>query len=179
MDSKTETNTRRGKVQPTEIDCSPHGCAIAQNAQTGAPVLVRIDDTLVNKVLASIRERGKAESRWDINKAEGEIAERSLLKLLSSNDATIEVKRDFKVGSTGNVAIEGEARGKPSGISVTEAEWWALVLDGEGYNSEVVVLIKTDRLKRLIKQINPVRGGDGGNAASIKLLPVFKLLQRL
>ena len=37
-------------------------------------------------------------------------------------NATVEVKRDFWTGTTGNIAVEFESRGKPSGISKTKSD---------------------------------------------------------
>jgi len=178
MDSREKeiAETRRRALGEL-VNCEPRGCLPA-TTDAGAPVYVRLTDELINKVLSNLRERGKAESRWDINKLEGELAERSLLKLLSSNGTTVEVKRDFKSAKTGNIAVEEFAYGKPSGIAVTQAEWWAYMLDGKGYDGEVVVLIKTSRLRKLISQLNLVKAGDN-LVASIKLLPIFRLLQRL
>lgn len=83
----------------------------------GRAVDIQIDDRMVKDVLAMVRSVGKADSRWDINLKEGQIAETELKKLLNSD--AIEVKRDFGVSTTGNVAVEFMCGGKPSGISVT------------------------------------------------------------
>lgn len=144
----------------------------------GRKVIIPVTDALLEKVLTAVRVRGKADKRWDINIIEGHIAEESVLRLLSTNGATVEVKRDFKSADTGNIAVEGAYKGQPSGITTTEAEWWAYVLDGPGYDSEIIVLLKTERLRKLVSKISPVTGGDN-NTASIKLLPVFRLLQKV
>ena len=155
-----------------------NGAVIVTLDIKGDKVIIPVTDELIEKVLTAVRVRGKAEKRWDINILEGEMAEQSLLKLLSANGATVEVKRDFKSATTGNIAIEGAYKGKPSGISATEAEWWAYVLDGKGYDGEIIVLIKTQRLRKLVRPLHPVKGGDN-NTASIKLLPVSKLMQKV
>ena len=50
----------------------------------------------------------------------GEESERTIAFLLYMNDGDlIEAKRDFIVSNTGNVAIEYECKGKPSGIAKT------------------------------------------------------------
>ena len=54
----------------------------------------------------------------------------------------IEVKRDFWTGTTGNIAVEFESRGKPSGISKTKSDYYAFVL-AEQYRDEVIIIIKT------------------------------------
>lgn len=45
----------------------------------------------------------------------------------------IEVKEDLMFSKTGNVAVETRSRGKDSGITTTESEWWVYVLGDEYY----------------------------------------------
>ena len=89
------------------------------------------------------------------------------------------VTRDRKVSQTGNVAIEIECYGDPSGISVTEADRWIFLLSGEEYNDEVAVVISVDRLRRLVNnpKYSRLRGGDN-NASLMVLVPVKDLLER-
>ena len=92
---------------------------------------------------------------------------------------TIEAKRDFKVSDTGNVAIEYECRGKPSGIAITKAIWWAILLNGDKYNGDVIVFIKTGRLKEIARKYRrlgkDIWGGDDGRAKMV-LVPVKELM---
>jgi hypothetical protein len=141
----------------------------------GSGYMVEID---VEKILKTVRKQGGAEKRWDINRVEGELREGTIGELIDSDGATIEVKTDFKSSETGNIAVETACSLKPSGINATEAKWWAYVLEGEYYNGEVVVFIKPNRLRRLIKYAREVKGGDA-NRAIMKLLPVKTLLGRL
>ena len=59
----------------------------------------------------------------------GQLSEKFLADLLENR--TIEVKRDFLAAKTGNVFVEYESRGKPSGIATSTADYWAFVLDDE------------------------------------------------
>jgi hypothetical protein len=130
----------------------------------------------LTKLLKKARKDGKADKRFDINLAEGEIAEADLRELFTGG-VKIEVKRDFAVSKTGNVAIEEAHRGKPSGIKTTEADTWAIVLDGPEYEGEVKILISTERLRCLITKIKKyVRGGDD-KRSTMRLLPVEWLLK--
>lgn len=52
----------------------------------------------------------------------------------------IEVKNDSLKEHTGNVAIEFECRGKPSGIAVTKAKWWASYYKNEFHILPVEIL---------------------------------------
>ena len=66
-------------------------------------------------------------------------------------NATVEVKRDFWTGTTGNIAVEFESRGKPSGISKTKSDYYAFVLAQE-FRDEVIIIIKTSRLKEIARE---------------------------
>lgn len=87
----------------------------------------------------------------------GQNAENFLGKLLS--ERPIEVKLDKLAHKTGNVFVEYRSRGKPSGISTTEAEYWAFIIDGRG-----AIVLSTERLKeitkRTIKERGYIKGGD-------------------
>ncbi len=110
--------------------------------------------------------------RWDLEV--GQIAERWLGDILSNN--TIEVKRDFVASRTGNVFVEFFCRGKPSGISTTEAEFWAFILA-----DKTVVLLPTDRLKALAREAHKagqiVKGGDSGASKGV-LISVERLVRQ-
>lgn len=135
-----------------------------------------VDDELIRKITAVARASGRADKRWDVNLAEGKQSESALRELI--HDDTIEVKRDFMVGRTGNLAIEFMCGGKPSGITTTQAAWWAFMLDGDGYHGEVITLIKKERLERLLAPSRIVRGGDRGKAEMF-LLHVEELVKTL
>ncbi len=100
---------------------------------------------------------------------------RELLK-----DSRVEVKRDFCSATTGNVAVEYRCRGKPSGIATTEAQWQAFILSGD-YHDEIVILIKTERLRNLLKKnkerFKHVQGGDD-DQSSLVLLPLPELFSK-
>lgn len=88
-----------------------------------------------------------------------------------------EVKRDYRAGETGNVFVEHISRGKPSGISTTESDYWIFCLSCSEFNDEVFIGISTDRLKRLLDSIKwEVNGGDN-NSSKGKLVPLTKLIK--
>jgi len=165
------------KIQKMEKQVQDYGTCIAQRTDSG-PVRIKITQNLINEVLAKVRGQGGAEKRWDINKREGEIAENTLADLMQSDGTTVEVKRDFKISDTGNLAIEFMCGGNPSGISTSQAEWWAYMLDGEYYNGEVIILIRKKRLERLLLPARVVRGGDH-NKAEMYLLHAEELVKGL
>lgn len=111
--------------------------------------------------------------KFDLNLAQGQIAEGLLGDILAGK---IEVKCDAMVSQTGNLVVEYVCSGKPSGISTSEAPWWAFVLDGAKYEQEVVILITKERLLSKLDGARSVRGGDG-NRAQMYLVRKEKLLQ--
>lgn len=117
----------------------------------------------------------KAEWRWDLKLGEeGE----QLVKHLLGRARTIEVKRDFIASTSGNLAVEYECRGKPSGIAVTESDWWAFV-SGRGEANCVVIFIETKQLKELCRRYyqrgETISGGDGGLSRMV-LVPICDIL---
>jgi hypothetical protein len=78
----------------------------------------------------------------------------------------LEIKEDFKCGSTGNFLLEFEYKGKPSGISTSKAEFYIHKLhmkDGIEYWST-----SSEKLKWMIEEklyFKIVEGGDGSKDA--------------
>jgi len=103
----------------------------------------------------------------------GQMAEQALADILQNK--TIEVKRDLKFKVTGNIFIEFESRGKPSGIATSEADYWCFVLD------EIYILLKTQSLKELIDPLKGTdrqkRGGDKNTSVGV-LLKVTDLMKQ-
>jgi hypothetical protein len=84
--------------------------------------------------------------------------------LVQGNIVTIEVKEDFTCEKTGNVGMEYSCRGKPSGISVSKAEYYIYKLHTK--DGIVYVMHKTGILKNMIeekKYFTTVNGGDKGS----------------
>ena len=120
--------------------------------------------------LFCFENRGK---KFDLDLLDGQVAENVLANLLAG---TIEVKTDSAVSRTGNVAVEYLCSGRPSGIRTSEAEHWAFVLNGEKYQKEVIIIIRTKRLLTLLNGCRTVNGGDDG-IARMHLLPVERLVK--
>ena len=80
---------------------------------------------------------------------------------------------------TGNICIESESYGKPSGIEVTEADLWAHNLT---VNNELVcsLVFPVDKLKEILPQLpnKKVMGGDN-NASKLQLVNLVKLMALL
>lgn len=174
-----ETVQKLEKSIGKEIATGKYGNAIVRDAATGTPRCIIIDDDLVNTITSKARKGGRADKRFDLNIIEGEIAEGTLAEIMQdASGATVEVKRDFMVSKTGNLAVEFMCSNKPSGISTSQATWWAHVLDGPMYNGEVIVLIKRKRLERLLVPARIKKGGDR-NRADMYLIRAEELLKAM
>jgi len=84
-----------------------------------------------------------------------------LVKKEDGSLVTFEVKEDFLCGETGNAVVEFECRGKPSGISVTKADYYIYKMHtrkGIRYifhkTSDIVKMINNKKYRTI------VNGGD-------------------
>lgn len=88
-------------------------------------------------------------SDFDLDLAIGQEGEQLVRELLTGG-LTVEVKRDLRWKDTGNVYIETQGWSKPksewypSGLSVTKAAYWALVLE------DGALLVPTGALKQTV-----------------------------
>ena len=103
----------------------------------------------------------------------GQVAERQLGEML--DNAKIEVKRDLRASRTKKVFVEFFCRGKPSGISTTEADYWAFMV-----SDKVVVILPTEKLKGLVEEAiengKAISGGDRNTSQGV-LISIERLLQ--
>jgi hypothetical protein len=97
--------------------------------------------------------------------------------LITQNDnkkLKVEVKADFMACKTGNLAVEWECSGKPSGISTSKADLWVFfTIDGI---KEDCYIIPTNELSKLTRYCHSVSGGDG-KRARMSLLPINLIIQ--
>jgi len=108
--------------------------------------------------------------KYDLHR--GQIGENYLANILKGH---IEVKTDKRALETGNVFVEYESRNKHSGITTTEAEWYAFVL-----SNTVIILIKTEDLKSICKKLPKEQrkpGGDSNTSMGV-IVPIEKLYNK-
>ena len=103
----------------------------------------------------------------------GQLSEKWLAQLLENS--TIEVKRDFLAAQTGNLFIEYESRGKPSGIATSLADYWAFVLDDDR-----VIILPRSVLKAIAREAfaagRLATGGDSNTSRGV-LVRVRELVE--
>ncbi len=85
----------------------------------------------------------------------------------NNKDIYYEVKADRMAFATGNVAIEYEYKGYPSGIKTSKANYWIIFV----INGDIVdcYFIPKKRLKKLIQDCKTVNGGDYAKMYLLKI----------
>ena len=123
----------------------------------------------------SLTPKSKDRKKFDIDLAYGKVREDMIKEMLQ--DKKIEVKSERDVWKrTGNIAIEYECYGKPSGINATEADYWFHNLC-VGEDVYATLVFKTENLKKIqdsLERIVSVNGGDH-NASRMYLISLQKL----
>jgi hypothetical protein len=122
--------------------------------------------------LAPSKENRK---KFDIDLEYGQVREQLVADMLQ--DKKIEVKSERDMWQrTGNIAIEYESYGKPSGIDATESDYWFHNLC-VGEDTFCTLVFNTESLKKIIKNLDYKRSVSGGdnNASRMYLLNLQKL----
>lgn len=100
------------------------------------------------------------DKRFDLDLAYGQVFEKKVADILGNSKIEVKTEKD-KWKQTGNIVIEYDSRGKPSGILTTEASYWIHNL-AIGDTIVYSLLLPVETLRRYIARNNPrsVRGGD-------------------
>lgn len=110
----------------------------------------------------------------------GKEGENLVEQIFEQKDTKIEVKKDDWAVRSGNIAIEFECRGKPSGILVTQADFWCHVV-----GHYFVLVFPVDFLKKVYSQLSKDakyvkemgdRNSSGQPVAKALLIPWKELL---
>jgi hypothetical protein len=128
--------------------------------------------------MSTTKTKGKF-TKFDVDLEFGQHWEEHIDDLFSGvKTCEVKTERD-KWAKTGNICIELESWGKPSGINATEADIWVqnLVKDGRLIAS---IMIPTDVLKEVVEKSakRTVMGGDS-NASKLLLINLEKLVATL
>lgn len=100
------------------------------------------------------------DKRFDLDLAYGQVFEKKVADILGNSKIEVKTEKD-KWKQTGNIVIEFESRGKPSGIITTTADYW---MHNCAMGDDIVfsILLKVSTLRNYITKNTPrvVRGGD-------------------
>ena len=100
------------------------------------------------------------DKRFDIDLSFGQCFEQKVADMLQNSKIEVKTERD-KWKDTGNIVIEFESRGRPSGIATTEADYWFHNL-AMGEDIIMTLVFPTKTLRNYLAKNMPrmVRGGD-------------------
>jgi len=113
--------------------------------------------------------------KFDLDLQYGQIREAEVADMLQKGKVEVKSEKDIWQTS-GNIAIEYESYGKPSGIKATESDYWFhnLCIGDDTY---ATLVFRTDVLRRIIDSLDYVRTVKGGDhyASKMYLLNIQKL----
>lgn len=123
-------------------------------------------------VSTSLEETGltptKADrKKFDLDLQYGQVREKQVADMLQNGKIEVKSERGMWM-KTGNIAIEFESYGKPSGIAATEADYWFHKLC-VGEDVFATLVFKTENLKRIIKNLDYVKVVKGGDNYASKM----------
>jgi len=122
--------------------------------------------------LAPSKEKRK---KFDIDLEYGKVREKQVADMLQNKKIEVKSERDMWQ-RTGNIAIEFESYGKPSGIAATESDYWFHNLC-VGQETFCTLVFDVKSLKKIIDKLDTkkwVAGGDN-KASKMYLVSLQKL----
>ena len=129
----------------------------------------------------SLKPNKEDRKKFDIDLQYGQVREKIVADMLQ--DKKIEVKSERGMWlQTGNIAIEYESYGKPSGINATDSDYWFhnLCVGDEVFGT---LVFETKMLKKIINasinanQVRSVSGGDH-NASKMYLINIQNIFSQ-
>ena len=117
----------------------------------------------------------KNRKKFDIDLEYGQVREQLVADMLQNKKIEVKSERDMWQ-RTGNIAIEYQSYGKPSGIDATESDYWFHNLC-VGEDTFCTLVFNTESLKKIINNLDYKRSVSGGdnNASKMYLLNLQKL----
>lgn len=117
------------------------------------------------------------DKKFDISLSKADKFEQEFCQLFSEKKIELKTECDWWQ-KTGNICIELSDSGKPSGITSTEADYWAHELrDGE--TTVCYMVFPVEILKKIVDKSGKKRNGigDGGRIEAV-LLPIKKVFEQ-
>ena len=119
------------------------------------------------------------DKRFDLDLQYGQVFEQKVADMLQNKKIEVKTERD-KWKSTGNIVIEFESRGRPSGIASTEADYWFHNL-AVGNDIVMTLVFPVSKLRFYITNNMPrmIRGGDDNTSRMylISLTDLVKIIE--
>tara|TARA_R110000796_G_scaffold227336_1_gene344079 strand:+ start:207 stop:647 length:441 start_codon:yes stop_codon:yes gene_type:complete len=108
--------------------------------------------------------------KFDIDLAYGTVREEKIADMLTNKKIEVKSEKDMWQ-KTGNICIEYESWGKPSGIKATEADYWFHNLC-VGNNEFCTLVFKTDVLRTIVDKLDTFKTVSGGDHKASRMFLV-------
>jgi len=117
----------------------------------------------------------KDRKKFDLDLEYGSIREDRIADMLTNKKIEVKSERGMWM-KTGNICIEYQSYGKPSGIEATEADFWFHNLC-IGDDIFCTLVFDVPKLKKLVKKLDYLKSVSGGdhNASRMYLVNIQKL----
>ena len=108
--------------------------------------------------------------KFDIDLEYGTIREEKIAEMLTNKKIEVKSEKDLWQKS-GNICIEYESLGKPSGIRATESDYWFHNLC-VGDNEFCTLVFKTDVLRTIVDKLDTFKTVSGGDHKASRMFLV-------
>ena len=117
----------------------------------------------------------KANKKFDIDLKYGQVREKQVSNIFADKKIEIKTERDWW-DKTGNIALEYECYGKPSGVYATKSDYWIHIL-AKGDNNHCMIVFEVARLKKIVDKYKEkyTRMVGDRNASKCVILPIKEL----
>ena len=117
-------------------------------------------------------------TKFDLDLQYGQLREQQVHDMFHNKKIEVKTERDWWK-KTGNIAIEYECNGKPSGIDKTESDFWIHILSN-GIGNYCKLVFEVPMLKRIVEKYKPTHSkmiGDRG-VSNCVLIPLEELFMK-
>ena len=120
-----------------------------------------------------------ANKKFDIDLKYGQLREKKVHDIFSNKKIEVKTERDWWY-KTGNIALEYECNGKPSGINATESDYWIQIL-AKGNKNHCMLVFEVKELKKIVKKYKAqyTRMVGDRHASKGVILPIKKLFENV
>jgi hypothetical protein len=113
-------------------------------------------------------------NKFDIDLKYGQDRENRIEKILKEGKLEVKTERDWWFKS-GNIAIEIECNGKPSGVMATKSDYWVPIL-ADGDNDYCRLIFDTRTVKKLArKYISKIKNVGDGFRSKCVMIPLAEI----
>tara|TARA_Y100001951_G_C11146337_1_gene186566 strand:- start:195 stop:563 length:369 start_codon:yes stop_codon:yes gene_type:complete len=115
--------------------------------------------------------------KFDIDLKYGQLREKQVHDIFSNKKIEIKTERNWWY-KTGNIALEYECNGKPSGINATESDYWIQIL-AKGNKNHCMLVFEVSELKKIVEKNKEqyTRMVGDGKLSKCVILPIRKLFE--